>query len=203
MLKLNLGKLSTYQHKRFFIFKRESFMRHQSYTLNKRVKSEFLKMSAEEFDKLYEKGQFWKSDDEHLPAGEEHLLADDIESRKQKVVSKEESVRGGDRPRATWDAASKTLNVPPQLMEVLCSEFGRGLVETQIPKMERWLKVNKPKRGYNRFMWNWLNKETPDHRGAISGGRELRSTITKEDLDESARVARSIDQAKRNRTESR
>lgn len=45
-----LGRIIEHGSKQYFFFKAESFKRFQSYIINKRQKSEYLKMSAEEFD---------------------------------------------------------------------------------------------------------------------------------------------------------
>ena len=48
-----LGRLFEYKAKQFFVFKQESFTRYQSYIFNKRSGSEYLKVSAKEFDRIY------------------------------------------------------------------------------------------------------------------------------------------------------
>ena len=53
----------------------------------------------------------------------------------------------------------KKLFISESLFEEFCSEFSRELLMREIPKMERWLKFNKPKKDYKRFIFNWLNKE--------------------------------------------
>lgn len=50
------------------------------------------------------------------------------------------------------------LLVPVALLEHFHSEFGVALVNSELRKMVSWLKVNKPKKDYNRFVWNWLSK---------------------------------------------
>lgn len=47
-----LGTIASYQGRKYFLFKRDSFDRYQSYIINKRVNSEYLKMTSNEFDDI-------------------------------------------------------------------------------------------------------------------------------------------------------
>jgi len=101
IVEAGLGRLVQYEGKEYFLFKAESYRRHQSYTINKRTKSEYLKISAEQFDLT-----------DFAPCGE-HVDcicgADDIESRKQKAESskqKDNSIEGkksAARPESAGD----------------------------------------------------------------------------------------------------
>lgn len=50
------------------------------------------------------------------------------------------------------------LEISPELLEEFYAEFGREHVNNRIPEMERWLKFNKPKKDYKRFIFNWINR---------------------------------------------
>lgn len=49
---VGLGRIVEFRGKRYFLFKPHSFQAHQSYIVNRRVRSEYLGISAEEFDKI-------------------------------------------------------------------------------------------------------------------------------------------------------
>ena len=110
ILNLQLGLLVEYNGKPYFIFKIESFARYQSYIINKRQISEYLKISADSFD-----GIDWKeltinciSYDGYMPGSanksgdSDNMLIDNhmtgicspstVESRKQKVESRKQKV---------------------------------------------------------------------------------------------------------------
>lgn len=53
IVEIGLGRLFEFKSKQFFVFKQESFCRYQSYLFNKRVGSEYLKLSAKEFERIY------------------------------------------------------------------------------------------------------------------------------------------------------
>jgi hypothetical protein len=57
-----LGGVYDYEGKPFFIFKSDAYRRHQSYIINKRERSEYLKISSEAFDSIA-----FKSIDTQLP----------------------------------------------------------------------------------------------------------------------------------------
>jgi hypothetical protein len=73
-----------YSGKPFVMFKRESFDTHQSYLLNKRTRSEYLKMSYDDFVALSKNFQ-------ELPRDSKGIipLKQKVESREQKVEEKE------------------------------------------------------------------------------------------------------------------
>jgi hypothetical protein len=50
------------------------------------------------------------------------------------------------------------LTIPNHLKEEFYATFSRQRVDSEIPAMEKWLKFNKPKKDYKRFIFNWLNK---------------------------------------------
>ncbi len=81
-----------------------------------------------------------------------------VVSKKQEVKSiKQKDKEEGRKPRILYK--DKKLVIPDDLREDLAAEFGRLLLDREIPKMESWLKVNKPKKDFNRFVWNWLNRQ--------------------------------------------
>lgn len=47
-----LGTIASYEGRKYFLFKKDSFDRYQSYIINKRVNSEYLKMTSSEFDNI-------------------------------------------------------------------------------------------------------------------------------------------------------
>lgn len=82
---------------------------------------------------------------------------------------------GGERRKHTqYDAATKKLIVPPEMLEDLYADFGREVVDGEIPKMEKWLKWNKPKKDYNRFIVNWLNRPRREEK-RVTRGRPTRA----------------------------
>jgi hypothetical protein len=74
-----LMEVFEYGGKRFLMFKRESFDAHQSYLLNKRTRSEYLKMGYEDFVELSK--TFQEVPRNYAPVKQK------AESRKQQVVS--------------------------------------------------------------------------------------------------------------------
>jgi hypothetical protein len=90
----NLGSIVSFNDKLFFIFKQDSFNRFQSYIFNKRFRSEYLKISAKEFDAINwteNKGQ--KPYEVHMVTNCDHMVVNgsrkqQVESRKQKVESR-------------------------------------------------------------------------------------------------------------------
>lgn len=81
-----LGRIVLYNGKQYFLFKKQSFERIQSYIINKRISSEYLKITAKEFDSID-----FDSIDNQLTV---NSISNAIESSKQKVESskqKEES----------------------------------------------------------------------------------------------------------------
>lgn len=85
IVKLGLGKLVTYNEKPFFIFKRESFDHYQNYIVNKRVKSEYLRISADEFDSI--DFSSFESKCGQMPA----LAIESIKHKVESIKQKEES----------------------------------------------------------------------------------------------------------------
>ena len=81
IVKSGLGSFFEFKGKRFFCFKDSSFKRHQSYIINRRLSSEYLKISAKEFDQLMLSCQSIDKQSE-VSCG-----STDIESRKQKAES--------------------------------------------------------------------------------------------------------------------
>lgn len=53
---------------------------------------------------------------------------------------------------------NEKLVIPNDILEKFKSEFSNELLQQEIPKMEKWLKFNKPKKDFKRFIFNWLNK---------------------------------------------
>jgi len=79
----NLGRLIEYQGKEFFTFKPESFIERQGHILNKRTRSEYLKISADEYDS----GKF-----PEVPRNStlnDESVSSVVDSRKQRVESRE------------------------------------------------------------------------------------------------------------------
>lgn len=62
IVKMGLGYRIEYKNQPYFLFKQESFLRHQSYIVNKRIESQYLHISSVEFDKIQ-----WVSIDDQLP----------------------------------------------------------------------------------------------------------------------------------------
>lgn len=52
IIKAEIGRVVSYEGKKYFLFKKDSFERYQSYIINKRVTSEYLRISSAEFDKI-------------------------------------------------------------------------------------------------------------------------------------------------------
>jgi hypothetical protein len=89
------------------------------------------------------------------------------------------------------------LCVPDGIMEQFIADFGRASVVSEIPKMERWLKYNKPKKDYKRFMFNWLNKATGGNdegsiRGSVSSGAKAGGTTTGDQLRRSSEIVKRV-----------
>jgi hypothetical protein len=80
-----MGVVVEHQEKQYFLFKSKSFLKYQSYIINKRHKSEYLDITAEEFDST-----IWKSYEEHMkpicPAYGVESREKKVESRKQKEL---------------------------------------------------------------------------------------------------------------------
>jgi hypothetical protein len=139
-----------YEEKPFFAFKRDRFDDYQSYLIAKRTKSEYLRLDRESMEgKVFQDilGHSWK-----------FQKVTPLTHRKYRVESTEHKDKNNRREFASYDEGTKQLIVPESVKEALVAEYGRPLYESEVPAMERWLKVNKPKRDYNRFMWNWLNR---------------------------------------------
>lgn len=49
------------------------------------------------------------------------------------------------------------IEIPDSVLKEITAIFSEGLLKQELPKMEKWLQVNKPKKDYNRFVFNWLN----------------------------------------------
>jgi 5-methylcytosine-specific restriction endonuclease McrA len=63
-----LGLLIQWKQKEYFMFKKESFINYQSYIINKRVQSEYLKISSSEFDSIdWEQYSVNKRHSENIP----------------------------------------------------------------------------------------------------------------------------------------
>ena len=77
----------------------------------------------------------------------------------QAKVKDKDKVKAKDKAKEVVQYSSeKGLIIPNGLMEEFCAEYDRDLIDQELPKMNRWLKVNKPKKDYNRFVWNWLSR---------------------------------------------
>ncbi len=167
-----LGFLVTHGGRLYFLFKPSSFLTINSYIINKRVNSEYLGITADEFDAVD-----WSSKKSSYDGQlNVNCSANDIVSSKQKVESRKQ------KETEMAVITNGKIVIPDGLREKYAAEFGRGLMDAQIPKMERWLSVNQPKKDVNRFIWNWLNRaatspsqprkyvnETPVQSGGRSG----------------------------------
>jgi len=89
--------------------------------------------------------------------------------------------KSGKETRSLIQYRDRLLVVPPEIREDLHAEFGRELVSRELGKMEAWLKVNKPKKDFNRFVWNWLTKAKADSPHIPQSTRETVTVETKED----------------------
>ena len=116
-----LGNLINHKGKIYFIFKRESFLRIQSYIINKRKWSEYLNISAEEFDKTD-----WSSNESQLKANEAQLPSNDsqlkaVEPQLAKPV--------------------KDDNTDLQLAEHLLTSIRQHSPKFKEPNLRSWAKV--------------------------------------------------------------
>jgi hypothetical protein len=84
-----LGGVFEYKGKPYFIFKSDSYRRHQSYIINKRERSEYLKITAEAFDSIA-----FKSYDEHMKGICDATL---VVSNKQRVESSKKKEGSGEK----------------------------------------------------------------------------------------------------------
>lgn len=191
ILQAKLGRMVTYDGKLYFLFKSKTFDRIQTYLLNNRTQSEYLDLKSPEVDKLR-----LEAESQELPEGS-GTFRTYIASREKKVKRGDKSVREGGRVYAKWDADTKKLIIPPELHEDLCADYSRELIEREIPKMERWLKRNKPKKDYNKFVSNWLNRAEGERQNGRShgGGSKAGGATTREDLK------RTLDDMEREGTE--
>lgn len=91
ILSMNLGIVVEYEGKQYYIFKVESFMRYQSYIINKRLFSEYLKMDADTFDSIN-----WEEMIVNCESIDNHMTGNwspsTVESRKKKVESRKQKV---------------------------------------------------------------------------------------------------------------
>jgi hypothetical protein len=151
IVKNGLGYLFEYNNEKFFAFKPSSFRDYQSYILKKATKSEYLRIPKEEFLSVSKNFQELP----RISGRVDESALSTVESKEYKV----ESIKYKDN----------RLIVPENLIEEFCSEFSRELYEKELPKMEKWLRFNKPKKDYKRFIFNWLNKGSNDGRTTNAG----------------------------------
>lgn len=157
IVKLGLGKLVTYNEKPFFIFKRESFDRYQNYIVNKRVKSEYLRISADEFDSI---------DFSSFESKCEQMRAVTIESIEYKDISKkikdkrvkviecsdfdfEIADKFIERAIANFKSVKPDRDIFAHSVRLLRSD---GLTEETIRKITKHLNV-RPDIPKNKFCW--------------------------------------------------
>jgi hypothetical protein len=85
-----LGRVIEYNGKPFFAFKLDSFLRHQGHILNKRTRSEYLKIEASEYDsQKFPDFPSYSSSQSPTPTS-------GVESRKKKVESREQKETAGE-----------------------------------------------------------------------------------------------------------
>ena len=151
-----LGYLFDYKGEQFFAFKPAAFQDYQSYILKKATKSEYLRIPKEDFEELSKNFQEILRNSLHNNIS----AVSTVESKEYKVESRKQKAE-----RATAIYREGKLIIPDSLFESLCSEFNRELLISELPKMEKWLKFNKPKKDYNRFIFNWLNRTNNNGNG--------------------------------------
>jgi hypothetical protein len=137
-----------YEDRPFLVFKRDRFDEYQSYLIKNRTHSEYLRLSRDAMEgNVFQEilGKPWKFQRVGMPTNRKIKDKEDLQESCHKLTE-----------RALFQ--NEKLVVPEELREKFAAEFGRGLLDREIPAMERWLRVNKPKKDYNRFVWNWLNR---------------------------------------------
>ncbi|MFA7521057.1 hypothetical protein, partial [Shewanella sp.] len=142
-----LVKLFQYEEKPFIAFKRDRFDEYQSYLIQKRTKSEYLRLTKDVMESSHLEeilGNSWKFQ-KVTPVTHRKYK---VESNKYKDKDIEETISFKDGK----------LTIPNHLKEEFYATFSRQRVDSEIPAMEKWLKFNKPKKDYKRFIFNWLNK---------------------------------------------
>jgi len=77
-----------------------------------------------------------------------HIISNKYKAISKKIKDTEETISYKDG----------RLIIPNGIREEFNATFSRQRVDSEIPAMEKWLKFNKPKKDYKRFIFNWLNK---------------------------------------------
>ena len=60
-------------------------------------------------------------------------------------------------PKPTAQYKDSKLVVDPLFLAELGAVYEPASIQAELPKMERWLAFNKPKKDYRRFITNWLS----------------------------------------------
>jgi len=106
------------------------------------------------------KRRFEEASGEMSPKTDTMAENGDTKGKERKGKERKEEKK---RKRSIILYKDKKLLIPDDVMEDLVADFSRALVEREIPAMERWLKHNKPKKDYNSFVFNWLNREQKEN----------------------------------------
>ena len=173
---VNLLEFFIYEEKPFFAFKRDRFDDYQSYLIKNRTRSEYLRLDKH----AMEKG---------IPGNSGKFRQDGTVTHRKNKVGREERKEGEavvTSERITYDG--KSLHFPQAIMAEFVKDFGYDVVNRELPKMERWLQKNKPKKDYKRFVFNWLNNS------GGSSGKQARSggSTTGDDLRRSNDIAHKL-----------
>lgn len=181
-----LGRVIIHQQKPFFTFKLEAFLEHQGHILNKRTRSEYLRISAEEYDS----GKFLE-----LPrnsCSNEETASSTVESRKQKAESskqKEESRKQEETQIQFAENVSMTTDEHSALVDRLGSE-GRAEKAIEILDNYKGSSGKRYKSDY-RAILNWVITELEKREHATAhipangqGGR-VRPILTDSELRKS------------------
>lgn len=163
---INLGVVFTYQDRQYFIFKRESFDRINSYVLAKRTKSEYLRLEKEfmESEKFQE---ILRSSSKDLPTS--------IISNKYKVISNKQKVMEITHDLQKWvlencKNVSKLENqLTAEESEKLLSEFGGSIVQEILISMDNYKPLLTKYKSVDRTLRNWIKLRLEKNNGNNKG----------------------------------
>jgi len=180
-----MGIMFVYDDKRYFMFKRTSFDRINSYVIGKRTKSEFLKLDAEfiESDKFQEILGNYRED---VPTS--------IISIKKKVESKEIKEEPGNSHilqkfilENCPNISLLTNQLTQKEAEKLFAEYTETELQSVIEGMENYKPLNKKYKSVNLTMQNWLRR---DRENGTNHKKSPRGTIDFSKWESEHKIAR-------------
>lgn len=179
IVKVKLGYYFTYNDKPFFMFKRKSFDEINSYVINKRTKSEYLKIDKKQMDSdnlLEFLGISSESDSSY------------IESRKKKVESRktEPEIFGKHPLQIFIDGLMNVSRLEQQPTindcEKVLAEYDEKLVKEVLEAMENHKPLTKKYKSVIKTLRNWIKIRLEKSNGTGTNKQRRKDYVSPEEI---------------------